>query len=291
MLKIIGDGDGQMCNKLLFQAQVLSSSYKRNFDVVYHGFKKYEGIEYNEKAFGNTAILINEEYKYKKFLGYWLKFIKKIFKKNFGNMWYIEKKIEALDIEEKIKRDIFLKKNILWLGWPYMDYEALRSSVDEIRKFFRFKKEIICEANNFIDVSLYDIVLGVHMRRGDYKTWHNGKFYYSDEIYKRVVNEACRKFHGKKIAVVLFCNESVNEKSWSIDDVDVLISKNSAIVDLCLLSMCDYIIGPPSSFSGWASFIGNTKRFLFDTPEKNFNEEDCFVWLTETDGWGVKRKE
>lgn len=32
---------------------------------------------------------------------------------------------------------------------------------------------------------------------------------------------------------------------------------NSAAMDLYSLSRCDYIIGPPSSFSRWASLMGH----------------------------------
>ena len=41
-----------------------------------------------------------------------------------------------------------------------------------------------------------------------------------------------------------------NSDSFSIQGAD-------GITDLYALSKCDYIIGPPSSYSQWASFIGD----------------------------------
>jgi hypothetical protein len=41
----------------------------------------------------------------------------------------------------------------------------------------------------------------------------------------------------------------------------------SGIEDVSLLSQTDYIIGPPSTFNGWASFMGNIGRFWM-TPDK-----------------------
>lgn len=288
MLKILGDGDGQMCNKLLFQAQVLASSNKRGFDVVYYGFKRYDGIEYDETVFQKHFISKPEIFILQNALKYILRISKKVRKVNFSNAWYIERKKEALKIEEKIKAGYLQNRTVYWVGWPYMDYESLRSSTNELRQFFSFKQDILKEADAFIDIHQYDVIFGIHMRRGDYKNWKGGKYYYDDATYRRVICEACAQNKGKKIAVILFCNELLHEDSWKLNGVDVFISKNSAVVDLCLLSKCSIIIGPPSSFSGWASFIGNTRRFLLDAPDKSFRENESYVWLTETDGWGIK---
>ena len=37
MLVVVNDGNGQMCNKILFQINILASSYVRKYDVVYYG--------------------------------------------------------------------------------------------------------------------------------------------------------------------------------------------------------------------------------------------------------------
>lgn len=36
---------------------------------------------------------------------------------------------------------------------------------------------------------------------------------------------------------------------------------NSAAADMYALSQCDYIIGPPSTFNAWASFVGDVPLF------------------------------
>jgi hypothetical protein len=35
------------------------------------------------------------------------------------------------------------------------------------------------------------------------------------------------------------------------------MSRGSAVEDLYSLARCDYLLGPPSTFSLWASFYGN----------------------------------
>ena len=40
------------------------------------------------------------------------------------------------------------------------------------------------------------------------------------------------------------------------------IGAGSAVGDLCALAKCDYIIGPLSTFSMWASFYGHKPLFI-----------------------------
>ena len=40
------------------------------------------------------------------------------------------------------------------------------------------------------------------------------------------------------------------------------------------MSLCDAIIGPPSTFSGWASFMGCFTRLLIKSRDQIVREED-----------------
>lgn len=41
---------------------------------------------------------------------------------------------------------------------------------------------------------------------------------------------------------------------------NISISKFDKTIDLYLLANCNLVVGPPSSFSSWAVFYGNSKR-------------------------------
>ncbi|WP_432631472.1 alpha-1,2-fucosyltransferase [Brachyspira sp.] len=99
----------------------------------------------------------------------------------------------------------------------------------------------------------YDIKVGVHIRRGDYRGWNNGKYYYEDEVYNDKIEQFSNLFKDKKILFILFSNEDITLKPKH----DYIISKCDWYEDHYLLSLCDYIIGAPSTFTIWASFIGN----------------------------------
>ena len=48
---------------------------------------------------------------------------------------------------------------------------------------------------------------------------------------------------------------------------------SGAILDLYTLSVCDRIIGPFSSYSRWASFIGEVPLCFLETREQQFTEQ------------------
>lgn len=288
MLNIIDDGQGQMCNRLLFQAQLLSSSYFRKYAIRYYGFKRYDGIAYDNSLLIQNVKLINSSFKYKSICALLMKIHKKLFKRDFARTFYVRNKQQAISAISWGGTECLLNEHeYLWYGWPFMDYEALENSTDELRKYFRFTDEIDKFASEFLSPYKTSKIVGIHMRRGDYKNWHGGKYYYENDVYKRILNEISK--HNKEVTFVLFSNEELIESDWEVDNNKVIISRNSAVIDLCLMSKCDLIIGPPSSFSGWASYIGGKKRFLLDSYDKLFNEEESYVWLTETDGWGIPK--
>jgi hypothetical protein len=102
-----------------------------------------------------------------------------------------------------------------------------------------------------------DILIGVHIRGGDYKKFEGGKWFYTSEQYYEKMKElsTLKIFEGMKIAYVICTNEK--NISFPTDENFIIFNEERHFVeDLYLLSKCDYIIGPPSTFSGWASFYG-----------------------------------
>jgi hypothetical protein len=56
---------------------------------------------------------------------------------------------------------------------------------------------------------------------------------------------------------------------------------NQELEDMYALAGCDYIIGPPSTFSMWASFIGKVPLFHLHDREINFSLSDFKVIIHE----------
>ena len=46
--------------------------------------------------------------------------------------------------------------------------------------------------------------VGVHIRRGDYKTWKNGQFYFEDAYFVELMKNCVDVFAGKRVRFVIF---------------------------------------------------------------------------------------
>lgn len=107
-------------------------------------------------------------------------------------------------------------------------------------------------------------VVGVHIRRGDYKTFLDGIYHYGDDVYaghmRHLAAEAGR--NGKPTAFLICSNEPVAPAAFAGLETRTIPDANG-IEDLYALSLCDLIMGPPSTFSMWASFYGQVPlRYL-----------------------------
>jgi hypothetical protein len=105
-----------------------------------------------------------------------------------------------------------------------------------------------------------DLLIGVHARRGDYATHRGGCWFYTEADYLRWIDQAAatlRETPDQRVHFIVCSNEP--QFLENTNRADVSISRlGSAPADQILLSMCDLIVGPPSTFSVWAAFLSNT---------------------------------
>lgn len=146
----------------------------------------------------------------------------------------------------------------------------------EIQRLYHPRKEITDKAESLISQlkQQSDMVIGVHIRRGDYATWNDGKFYYSLEEYHTFMLRLQEYYKDKKIAFFISSNEDFTLDIFNGCQCYRFNQEPSgAILDLYTLSICDRIIGPFSSYSRWASFIGEVPLCFLESKEQDFSEE------------------
>lgn len=284
MLIVLDSGSGQMCNQMLMQMNVLSSAYARNYKVMWYDFKRYSGVNYNEEIINSLLTIRDKKPKLKVFLV-------KSFYKLLEILDINCTQIANVDEEEKVK-EIFkqniLEKDVMCFGWPFWDFTSLRSHVNLVRRIFepdRVVKKYVDEILGKFSKDKESIIVGVHLRRGDYKYWCNGEFYFEDEVYKKYMDELRQELGDKKVVFLLFSNEAINESYFMSNEYVVEIAKGTAVQDLYTQSSCDYLIGPPSTFSGVASLLGNVPRYIVTNTSDKLKLDKMKVWLLETDGW------
>lgn len=167
--------------------------------------------------------------------------------------------------------DLLTKRNpnMFWHSWQDRWIEPNKSTKKYIRKIFSPQQKIIKNVNEKFKRERidFDYLIGIHIRRGDYEEWLDGKYFYSLNNYLDICISIEKDFYPKKCKFFIASNESIPPEIFKIVNWFVL-DDPTASADLYGLSCCDFIIGPPSSFSRWASFIGETPIKFILSPTK-----------------------
>ena len=139
--------------------------------------------------------------------------------------------------------------------WHYRDYESLSRCEDEVRDFFTPVN--VVQAKKMIEELRRTglRLVGVHIRRRDYKTFVNGRYYFDDSVYFREMKRVMG-FGGlvNDKMFLVFSDEEIDDAGF--ESVPCRFMHGSAVEDQWMMSQCDYLMGPPSTFSAWASFMG-----------------------------------
>lgn len=138
-------------------------------------------------------------------------------------------------------------------GWTELrDFEAMREYGDEIRALFSRAEHVEHERTNSGGTeSECEKLVGVHVRRTDYRDWKDGRYFYGNDVYERVIGEMQGLIYGVRFAVFTDDPESLSSQLARLNSQPTTPER-----DQWLMSKCDYLIGPPSTFTSWASFMG-----------------------------------
>ncbi|MGB8167499.1 MAG: alpha-1,2-fucosyltransferase [Chthoniobacteraceae bacterium] len=99
-----------------------------------------------------------------------------------------------------------------------------------------------------------DVLVGIHVRRGDYAGFLGGRYLFSLEAYEKNMRAAAALFPGRAVGFLICSNEPTPSLEAALPRCHR--GTGQVVEDLYALAECDYLIGPPSTFSWWASFYG-----------------------------------
>lgn len=284
---IIASREGQLANRLFHASSFIVNAKENNYHVCHLFFEDY--YQFFSESLDQKRNLIS-------FLGkkrtWFLSGVQKIttllirvlLKLRITRLPFIEIIEHKGYDQDKPAFDLnnqdFIKKAksklVLVYGWLFRDTINEKKYRQLLIEIWQPNKNFILNIDNYWQryKSNCDILIGVHMRGGDYKKFEGGKWYYEPQQYYNKMEElaALEVFKSKKIGYVI----CTNEKNVSFSNSDaflVFMEERHFVEDLFLLSKCDYIIGPPSTFSGLASFYGKTPLYkITDINNKISNE-------------------
>lgn len=237
------------------------------------GFHKYctffESTENN--SFSNFPISIQRtnfkllDYLYSNIFKNWVSITNKIFGKSITLY-----KFYCLRFKEDVSSTIFdlnktdfienaKNKKILVHGWMFRDEVNIRKHRDKLLVFFKPVEPYCSQINEDINNAREkaDVLIGVHIRRGDYSVFKNGIWFYSDFQFANFMHQikSLYALENKTCAFFICSNDEIDINVF--ENLLIVFKKRHFIVDLYCLSKCDLIIGQPSTYSQWAAFYGN----------------------------------
>jgi hypothetical protein len=160
----------------------------------------------------------------------------------------------------------FFKNSYDWIGlFGFFQSEKYFKNVEKIiRKDFIFKDEIREPCEEMMRTFGDEEVVGLHIRRQDYLT--NPNHCTLDMLYYK---KALGKFDDS-MQVIVFSDDPnwCHQQDLFQNDRFLISENNNGYIDQCLMSMCSHFIIANSSFSWWASWIGNRGKVI--APKKWF---------------------
>ena len=268
---VIIDRPGQLCNRLWAITPFVALSLKHNVRLYVAHFDDYDKYFDDVNRYENINIgLFKNYYSYRAFI----KVLKLSRVKYLSDTSKITVYVNQIDSVDKLEHTLKRSNTINFINsWhqpcaPQMitDYKKEIQKVFSPKFSVRSKVEERLRSNNNPE----EVLVGVHIRRGDYKTFLRGKFYYTNEVYKKYMNAIKSELQSmnRKVQFLLCSNRDLNLESFK-EFNSVVIDNPRPIHDLCALSRCDYIFGPPSTFSMWASFYNDIPlKFIMTKNDK-----------------------
>jgi hypothetical protein len=278
---IINYKGGQLGNRMLLFAHFMANSLEYGYALYNPEFNEY--IPYFEGSSGaetvDTSVSVSRwgnrriDKLISLLLRGWTDITHRITKRNkFYRLYRIFKTHDRENRLFDLNEPGFVKdareKNTIVQGWLFRDHRHIEKHHAAISAYFTPVLSYRNEVDSVIQQARKagDILIGVHIRRGDYVRFANGQYFFTDAVYAEKMALLSDRYarEGKKSVFVLCSNDAVDLKAFP-PDLTVLFEKRHFITDMYALAACDAILGPPSTFSIWASYYGQVPLMQLDS--------------------------
>jgi hypothetical protein len=259
---IISDKPGQLANRLIVFSHWIRYAIENKVTILNPAFDDYasyfEGTcnqTISKFPNANTTKSPVQKVKYAYFVSY-----------------YIARILHRLNIKTRLISHIYLdwhqEQNLEELGalncsylfvqgWQfrYKNIPPLHQAI--ILDYFNIVEPYKSNVNSFVKSARthYTTLVGIHIRHGDYKTFEGGKHFYSIPEYKSLINRLFTELTDKNPVFIICSNVAIDLSDF--DGLPCILGPGHFIEDLYVLAKCDYLLGPPSTYTKWASFYGN----------------------------------
>ena len=160
----------------------------------------------------------------------------------------------------------------------YFDLSKLKfPNVEIIRQRFQPDPEIRQGVLDHVGRAKGDaeVLVGIHIRRSDYDVHLGGRHFYPLELYLQAMERMVALLPDRKVAFLVCSDEAVPDDFLA--PYRATRGPGSLLGDLYGLAECDYLIGPPSTFSLWAAYYGRKQLYQMTRPELPQNLDQFMI--------------
>ena len=294
---IIADRNGQLGNRLIVFSHFMAVAIEKGFGIINPFFDEYaeyfdffrsnsvDDLPFRTRVCKSSKLNRYLSYLISKATGLLLRFAP-------STPWYkIIRLYNTYDDASNVKgsydlsgndfNEALKKRIVLVQGWKFRAHQSVEWHSDQIRSFFRLTEKYDKRVTHHLKQLREEnaVLIGVHIRRGDYKTFENGRDFYSLSDYRDTMLQLKNElFKDRKIIFMVCSNEDISEKEF--EGLTIRKGPGHFVEDLYALAGCDYIIGPPSTFSHWSAFYGKVPLARITSAGMHVRMEDFNVSLT-----------
>jgi hypothetical protein len=130
-----------------------------------------------------------------------------------------------------------------------------------IHHFFRPRKQFVAGIEEPIRElrQSCEIILGIVIRHGDFKTWRGGEFYFETKDYVRLMERAAGHLAPRRVGFFIASDEEQPHEAFQ--GHNYYFRAGHPLENLGALSLCDGLLAAESSFTGWAQYYGRVPTF------------------------------
>jgi hypothetical protein len=159
--------------------------------------------------------------------------------------------------------------------WFFRTPALVERHRDELRRFFAPHPQFAARADAAVAAARGGrdrLVVGVHVRQGDYRIYKDGRFFFTHAEYRGLLERTQAAFPERELTFLLSSDERIPLDAFA--GLDVHVAPGHELADMLALAGCDLVLGPPSTFSRWASFWGATPLALVSEAAASIAADD-----------------
>jgi len=183
------------------------------------------------------------------------------------HQFYLPPSPHGSEIEnEQLKNQESTNRPTYTLGWLFRNPLGLQKYHKEIIAYFRPHESVMQAVESYVSPlrAKYRHVIGVHIRQTDYATWMDGRYFFSQQEVRTLLDGflSAHAYPAEEVVFVV-CSDGRIEADC-FQGLTIVTPLGSGVADLFTLARTDLIIGSDSTYGAFAAYYGNIPFIVFD---------------------------